>query len=85
MLIFIILYKIKGTFVPCNIRIWSSRQSQDDMPKVKVALACCKYMGNEYALIRLLQTLSKRELFCLKLVLCIKTTLTIRTTESRQL
>jgi len=39
---------------PCNIRIWSSRQSQDDMPKVKVALACCKYMGNEYALIRLL-------------------------------
>ncbi|NQE74504.1 hypothetical protein AbA118F_1840 [Acinetobacter baumannii] len=33
------------------------------MPKVKVALACCKHMGNEYALIRLLQTLSKRELF----------------------
>ncbi|ETQ18471.1 hypothetical protein V426_1755 [Acinetobacter baumannii UH9907] len=36
------------------------------MPKVKVALACCKYMGNEYALIRLLQTLSKRELFLFK-------------------
>jgi len=30
---------------PCNIRIWSSRQSQDGMPKVKVALGMLQIHG----------------------------------------